>query len=96
MNIVGKIVSVGTPREFTTTQNGLEKKQKAVEVQISSGQNEILADFYGDAVDFLCEHARTGQLVIADMVFSVKEADRRDGSGKVKFMKATLTGVTMV
>ena len=96
MTITGIISRVGQPREFTTTQNGLEKKQKAIEIQLKSGASEILAELYGEGVDVLAANARVGQLACADVVFNVKEADRRDGSGKMAYMRATIACVNLV
>lgn len=94
MIIPGVILEVGSPREFTTTSNGLQKTQKAVEIKIASGNNVFLAEGFGDVADAISQRAQLQHLCVAELVFSVREIDRKDGAGKMAFMKATVTSFT--
>lgn len=94
MTITGTILSVGAPREFTVTNNGLQKQQKAVELTIASGNNVFLAEGFGDVADIISQRAQQQHLCVAELVFGVREVDRKDGAGKMAFMKATVTSFT--
>lgn len=94
MTITGMILSVGTPREFTVTNNGLQKQQKAVEVTIGSGNNQFIAEGYGEVADWISQSAKVGHIGILELVFNVREIDRKDGAGKMAFLKATVTSFT--
>lgn len=94
MTITGTVLSVGSPREFTVTNNGLQKQQKAVELTIASGNNVFLAEGFGDVADAISQRAQQQHLCVAELVFGVREVDRKDGAGKMAFLKATVTSFT--
>ena len=94
MIIPGVILGVGTPREFTVTNNGLQKQQKAVELTIASGNNVFLAEGFGDVADAISQRAQQQHLCVAELVFSVRAVPRKDGNGVMAFLKATVTNFT--
>ena len=85
---------MGSPREFTVTNNGLQKQQKAVELTIASGNNVFLAEGFGDVADAISQRAQQQHLCVTELVFSVREIDRKDGAGKMALLKATVTNFT--
>ena len=94
MIIPALIQQVGATREFTVTNNGLQKTQKAVEVRIASGNNQFIAEGYGDVADTISAFAQTGHMCLVELVFNIREVDRKDGNGKMAFLKATVTSFT--
>ena len=94
MTITGTILGVGAPREFTVTNNGLQKQQKAVELAIGSGNNQFIAEGFGEMADWISQSAKVGHICILELVFNIREVDRKDGAGKMAFLKATVTSFT--
>ena len=95
MTITAQITGVGQLREFSTNQNGLETKKQAVEVRFRSGMSEFLADIYGEDAVALVNKALVGHWAVIDVVFSVKEVDRKDGQGKFACMRGTIQYVML-
>lgn len=91
MTITGTVLAVGSPREFTVMNNGLQKQQKAVELTIASGNNVFLAEGFGDVADAISQRAQQHHLCVAELVFGVRAVPRKDGNGEMSFLKATVT-----
>ena len=94
MTIPAIIRYVGSIREFDITSNGLTKKQKAVEVTLESGGNWFVAEGYGDVADAISQHAQVGSFCLAELVFGIREIERKDGSGKYLALKATVAAIS--
>lgn len=67
-------------REFPTTENGVTKQAKVVDLHLVDGLNQMVVSAFGETAQTLTDHPlQPGQTINADLTFSVGKFTTKDG-----------------